>query len=197
MFEKLLSRSRRPIQGGHVTAQLNARVQPIHRGEIYEDPLDAWLRERNLGEVDGGGTMLTEHGEVSYADVEIVMSDLGDDKLALLTDMLQTLGAPKGSKLLLDDGQRELSIGRHEGLAVYLNGTDLPDEVYANCDSNVVYSTLAELLGKEGDIQSWWQGATETALYLYGPSYERMHALIAGFLASYPLCQKARVVQIA
>ncbi|MFC4765207.1 hypothetical protein [Dyella koreensis] len=197
MLGKRLSFAKASTRSGHLTAQLNARVQPIHRGEIYEDPLDAFLRERGLGEVDGGGTMLTEHGEIDYCDVEIHLTDVSEDKLAWLVNTLENMGAPKGSKLLLDDGKREIPMGRNEGLAVYLNGTDLPDEVYANCDSNVVYSTFAVLLGDAGVIQSWWQGPTETALYLYGPSFEQMRALIADFVASYPLCQKARLVQIA
>ncbi|SFR89716.1 hypothetical protein SAMN05216570_0411 [Dyella sp. OK004] len=197
MLGKLLSFAKAPTRSGHVTAQLNARVQPIHRGEIYEDPLDAFLREHKLGEVDGGGTMLTEHGEIDHCDVEINLTDIGEDKLALLASTLNNLGAPKGSKLMLDEGKREIPIGRNEGLAIYLNGTDLPDEVYANCDSNAVYSTFVELLGEAGVIQSWWQGPTETALYLYGPSFEQMRGLVADFMASYPLCQKARLAQIA
>jgi len=197
VFGKQSSSSRTPEQGGYVTAQLNARVQPMHRGEIYEDPLDAFLRERQLGEVDGGGTMLTEHGEISYCDVEIKLATVSENELKLLVSTLEELGAPKGSKLLIDDGKRELSFGRNEGLAVYLNGTELPNEVYETTNSNVVYDTFTKLLGAEGAVQSWWQGPTETALYLFGPSFDRMRNLIGDFMASYPLCQKARVVQIA
>ena len=38
-----------------VTARLNAKVQPLDRGDIFEDPLDEILKERKLGEVCGGG----------------------------------------------------------------------------------------------------------------------------------------------
>jgi hypothetical protein len=91
----------------------------------------------------------------------------------------------------------ELPFGINEGLAVYLNGTDLPDEVYAECDSNFVYSEFNRLLGPAGKVHSHWQGPTETALYMYGPSFEAMKSRLANFLDSYPLCQRARVVQIA
>jgi hypothetical protein len=32
---------------------------------------------------------------------------------------------------------------------------------------------------------------------MYGDSFEAMKEALAGFLASYPLCEKARVLQIA
>ena len=87
--------------------------------------------------------------------------------------------------------------GSAEGLAVYLNGTDLPDATYRECDSNFVYSEFNRLLEGEGSVHSHWQGPAETALYAYGNSYETMKRLLSAFIDSYPLCNKARVVQIA
>jgi hypothetical protein len=84
-----------------------------------------------------------------------------------------------------------------EGLAIYLNGTDLPDEVYRDCDVNEVYAEINRLLGDRGGIEGHWQGPTETALYLYGHSADEMRERIAGYMAEYPLCQRARVVRIA
>jgi hypothetical protein len=80
---------------------------------------------------------------------------------------------------------------------VYLNGTDLPHEVYAECDANFVLSEFTRLRGSDGKVHSHWQGPAETALYMYGPSFESMKHRLTGFLTSYPLCQRARVVQIA
>ena len=97
----------------------------------------------------------------------------------------------------INDEPKQLPFGFLEGLGLYLNGTELPDEVYASCDSNVVYDEINRLLGERGSIQGHWQGPTETALYLYGYSATEMRSLIADFLGSYPLCQKSRLVQIA
>jgi hypothetical protein len=44
---------------------------------------------------------------------------------------------------------------------------------------------------------SFWQGERETALYLYGRSFAEMSDAIAPFMATYPLCQKARIEQVA
>ncbi|MNY60646.1 hypothetical protein D3C86_1972270 [compost metagenome] len=111
--------------------------------------------------------------------------------------VLERLGAPKGSKLKIEGEDREVPFGVTEGMAVYLNGTDLAPEVYRDCDSNIVHSELERLLGPEGRVLSYWQGPTETAFYLYGSSYQEMEARIADFLASYPLCQRCRLQQIA
>ena len=55
-----------------IIAQLNARVQPIDRGDYFEDPLDEVLKSSGLGEVTGGGTqMAAEPDGIEYCDVEI------------------------------------------------------------------------------------------------------------------------------
>ena len=179
----------------YLTAQLNARLQPMHRGELFEDPLDEALQELGLGSVSGGGTQLSESGEVDYCDIEIDVAVLDERSVQAIINLLEGLGAPRGSKLKA--GEQELPFGNTEGLALYLNGTDLPDEVYKACDSNVVYTEVQRLIGDRGEIYSHWQGPKETALYLYGNSFQEMRDSIAEFLATYPLCQKCRVEQIA
>jgi hypothetical protein len=178
-------------------ARLNERTQPLDRGARYEDALDAFLKERGLGEVVGGGSQLASSGEIEYCEIEIGLSDYGEDALSIIGHALEALGAPKGSTLIVEPGVKERAFGRNEGLAIYLNGTDLPDQVYSECDSNFVYSEFNRLLDSIGSVHSHWQGPRETALYLYGPSASSMKAALEPFLATYPLCQSARVVQIA
>ena len=181
---------------GYLVAQLNARLQPMHRGELFEDPLDDALQELGLGSVTGGGTQLSESGEVAHCDIEIDVTAFDERSIQAIINLLEGLGAPRGSKLRA--GEQELPFGNTEGMAIYLNGTDLPDEVYKECDSNVVYSELERLVADcGGEIYSYWQGPAETALYLYGDSFKAMHDSVADFLATYPLCQKCRVEQIA
>jgi hypothetical protein len=180
-----------------VTAQLNARLQPMDRGDIFEDPLDRVLQEAGIGRIDGGGTQMAGNGEISFCDVEIETKDLSDPTLTKIVEALEGLGAPKGSKLRFSDERPDMPLGRHEGLAVYLNGTDLPDDVYKDCDFNFVYSECNRLMGDTGRVFSHWSGATESALYLYGSSFAGMQQAIASFLATYPLCQRCRVAQIA
>jgi hypothetical protein len=182
---------------GHVTVTLNARIQPLHRGEIYEDPLSEWLREHDLGEVNGGGTMQAVSGEIEYCDIEVELKALSEENLTRMVTILEQLGAPKGSRLTVESSGRQIPIGIHEGMAVYLNGTDLPDQVYAECDSNVVYGEFDRLLEQAGRVHSYWQGPTETAFYMYGASFEQMKTRLHDFMASYPLCQRARIEQIA
>lgn len=84
-----------------LVAQLNARVQPMERGELYEDALQEELEQAGLGEVSGGGTLLSQSGEVEYCDIEIMAPDQEPATVQTLIGMLEKLGAPKGSKMLL------------------------------------------------------------------------------------------------
>lgn len=191
LFEQAPAMTDSPL---HLTVKLNAKLQPEHRHELFEDPLDALLGSAELGEITGGGTALTEDGEVDYGDIEVALNDPAS--LPGVIELLEQLGAPKGS-LIQREGAPDQPFGVTEGLALYLNGTDLPDEVYEQCDSNYVFEQIVERIEGHGEICSWWQGPTETALYLYGASFDTMHARIADLLASYPLCQGARVVRTA
>jgi hypothetical protein len=183
--------------GEMVIARLNARAQPLDRGEVFEDPLDALLQAAGTGQVTGGGTALGTDGEIEFCDLEITVPEATDTTLDAICEALEGLGAPKGSKLIWNDGANELDFGTFEGLAVYLNGTDLPDSVYEQSDVNVVYDEFGRLVGSDGRVVSHWQGPRETALYLYGRSADTMLARIRPFLESYPLCAKARIVKIA
>jgi hypothetical protein len=183
-------------EGDMVIARLNVRAQPLDRGEVFEDPLEEILQASGTGTVTGGGTMLGEDGEIEFCDLEIMLPAATDAAIGALRRALEGLGAPRGSRLIWNDGANEVAFGSCEGLAVYLNGTELPDSVYENCDVNVVYEELGRLVGSAGRVVSHWQGPRETALYLYGQSADAMLARIRPFLDAYPLCQKARVVKL-
>lgn len=178
-------------------AKINARLQPMHRGEFFEDPLDAVLKGAGNGEVSGGGTLQAASGEIEYCDIEIQCAESGHETVSLVVSTLEGLGAPKGSRLTVESTGEEIPFGSAEGLAVYLNGTDLPSETYRECDSNHVYAEFARLLDGEGRVLSYWQGPAETAFYMYGQSFEKMKHLLAGFIASYPLCAQCRIEQVA
>jgi len=180
------------------TAELNHKIGPVQRGDVYEDPLTEHLERLRLGEVDGGGTMQNKDGEIAFCDVHMFLKP-SESAISSVVNFLAQQGAPKGSKLKVNSGsdiQREIPFGVREGFGIYLDGVNLPDEVYRDCDSNFVVSELNRLLGGFGSVESHWQGPTETALYIYGDSIAVMKPLVAAFLASYPLCQGARVVDL-
>ena len=162
--------------------------------EAYNKQLEA----NGWAEVTGGGTMQAENGEIAYCGIDLDLIDV-EQAVPFICDFLAKCGAPKGSTLQyeLDGEEQEVPFGFLEGLAIYFNGTDLPDEVYENCDINYVYSEITRLLGNRGEIQGHWQGPTETALYLYGYSVDEMKERIRPFMSEYPLCERAREEIIA
>lgn len=180
----------------HVTLQLNARFLPLDRAEL-EDAMEKVLERLELGEIDGGGTMQMPSGEVKFCDIEINLKDDSKETMDMLVRLINHFGVPKGSKIHTYSSDWELPVGEQEGYAIYLNGTDLPKEVYGSCDINYVIEQMNKLMGEDGAMYSYWEGPRETALYFYGASYEKMKAAVAGFVAEYPLCQKCREEQIA
>ena len=155
------------------TLQLNAKLQPYDRHDL-EDLIEEFLSEGNLGATSGGGTMMDKNGEVEYCDIELELNS--PEAVKELLHKLEEIGIPKGSKLYGEDFSQE--VGTAEGLAIYINGTDLPEEVYQNCDINEVYKNIEEYF------------------YING-SFAEAKEKIKNFVESYPLCEKCRIVQIA
>ena len=106
----------------------------------------------------------------------------------------------KGSKLFVYNSEgkvdREYPLGELEGMGIYLNGVDLPKEVYKTCDINYVVDQVFNLLETPPILYSYWQGLTETALYFYSVSFDTMYTKIRSLLTTYPLCQKCKVAQL-
>ena len=198
MFGLFKKKAKSPeVEPQFIVVNLNARIQPMHRGEIFEDPLDELLVAKKIGEVTGGGTLQAQSGEIESCDIEIEVTILNDTTISIIKDKLEESGAPKGSKIIIPINDTELEFGTLEGLAVYLNGKDLDEQVYEDSDSNYVYSELERLTEGKGRVFSYWEGSAETAFYLYGHSFKEMQSLIHEFVNNYPLCQKCRIERIA
>ena len=82
---------------------------------------------------------------------------------------------------------------RLDRIASYLNGTDLPLEVYASSDPNELIGLLATAWAQRAASSPTGKARARRALYLYGRSAPRMRELIEGVLASHPLAQRSRL----
>ena len=179
-----------------VIARIPEHIEPINRGVRYEDPLQDALSIRALGMVTGGGSQLSPAAEIGYVDVEMALADL-DEGLDVAKRVLEEAGAPVGSQLLYrengDDVER--AFGIQEGLAVYLDGTGLPDEVYASTDLDALMERLAAAVDSVGgELRSIWNGPNETALYHYGPSADAMAVALQPVFDEFPIFQNARLI---
>ncbi|NPD17208.1 hypothetical protein HOY34_18625 [Xinfangfangia sp. D13-10-4-6] len=180
----------------YVTAKLNAKLQPLDRGFVFEEPLTAQLEARGLGTVSGGGTMFSRETGIDWIDLEIGLHDLSDTTITTVLETLLQIGAPKGSELQFSD-RDPIPFGKTEGLGIFLNGTDLPKEVYETSDVNSTIEAIGAALADIPHYWGYWQGPTETALYFYADSYQAMVAAVTPVLARDPLCEKARLEQVA
>ena len=153
-----------------IEIHLNARLQPMHRGELFEDPLHEFLRKRDRrSEVTGGGTSLSPEYEVLSCDIEAVIAEDPNGALGPLVSFLEGIGAPIGSYLTVDGGER-IALGTWEGTALYVDGTETPPEEAD--DLNQAFPDIVAALKYGDKLFSWWNGPTATALYFYGASHE-------------------------
>ena len=173
-----------------VIARIYEPIQPIDRGDRYEDPLDAALQVRHVGMVTGGGSQLNEHGAIEFAEIEIELTNL-DDGLAVAIEALENAGAPEGSEIHRD-GAVIRQFGAQQCVAVYLDGVSLPDEVYTELDFEAVVESLTNAAGPQS-YHGLSQEAEETGLFFYGPNAEEMFARIEPVLRALPIGQNARV----
>ncbi len=176
-----------------VLLHLNARLQPMHRGELFEDILEEFISKYKLGQFMGGGTLQRDTGEIISCDVEMMIRK---DKTEQFLEFLYEMdNIPKGSTVIVGNEERE--IGFAEGLALYLNGTQLSPEVYENCDINYLIEQIDSALEDLVQGFSYWEGDRETALYYYGQSYKEIKQMLMPIVEKYPLCALCRIEQIA
>ena len=185
--------------GNFVVATLNDKLMPIDRGDIYEDPLNQYIQALGIGEVTGGGTMQLKTGEIEYCDVEILLNtnEINQEHLKLIIKKLEELGAPKGSKLTIEKTEQKIKFGKKEGLGIYLNGVNLDEDISKTSDSNIVVSEIKKRTDDTSKNIRYWQGGTETGLYFYSDSFEKMNNSIKEIVNKYPLCKGARIEKIA
>jgi hypothetical protein len=181
-----------------VTLDLNHKIQPIDRGDLYEDPLDEMLKSSGNGYVDGGGSyLMSDSNEISCVSITVVVTQEIDITIQSIINFIEKRGAPRGSSLSISGKTEIIAFGTKEGLGLYLNAFDLPDDTYKNNDVNVVITDLNKLLGESGRFKDFWEGQKEVGMFAYGHSFVEMNKIIAEYVRLHPLCQKSRIVQIA
>jgi hypothetical protein len=185
--------------GNFVVATLNDKVMPIDRGEIYEDPLNNYIQTNEIGEVTGGGTMQQKTGEIEFCDIEIqlINNEIKEEHITSIINKLEELGAPKGSKLKIEKTQKEIYFGKKEGIGIYLDGINLPDQVYADADIDYLAEELNKKASPHNIHNRNWTGNEESGLYYYSDSFEKMKTEIQDIINNYPLCEGARIERIA
>lgn len=178
-----------------VNARIWEPVQPMDRIVRYEDPLDAALGRNHLGEISGEGCQSSDEKEIEFVDIDLELANL-DSALDLVRQVLEDAGAPAGSELRFERDGEEVAVpfGQQEGVAIYLDGVSLPDEIYEQCDLDDLAEMIGDALLGSGEIRGAWAGTEETALYIYGPDAETTFSMLKPLLHSHPLCQNARVV---
>ena len=76
-----------------VLARLYEHLEPIDRGNRYEDPLQEALAAATLGQVTGGGTQMGADGGIAYADIEIELANL-DGAVQTVADVVTLTTVP-------------------------------------------------------------------------------------------------------
>ncbi len=176
-----------------ITLNINAKLQPKYRFDI-EDFIDKYLKEHNLGSVDGGGTSMAHNGEIEDCDINI---DCNEENCTKIIEFLKDIPVPIGSKIYFDDEENdtEILVGNLEGLGFYFSN-DLHEDVYKKYDINDVIGKFDELLEDKHCLYSYCQTNDFTAIYYYGESFVAMAEAIMEFVSSNPLCERGQVVEL-
>ena len=176
-----------------VLARMYEHIEPIDRGARYEDPLQEALEAKNIGRVTGGGSQLNELGAIEHGDVEIELADL-DGAVSLVVEALERAGAPQGSEVIdLSDSRVLREFGTQQCLAVFLDGTTLPEEVYQDLDFDAVVTEIGDAAGRDS-FRGFFQGNEETGLFYFGANADEMFTRVEPVLRKLPIGQNARVV---
>lgn len=179
-----------------VTARMWEHIEPVARGDRYEDPLEAFLERNGLGEIDGGGTQMGgETAKIEFVDVTFWLRD-SQDAIAAVVAELTRLGAPAGSELRVHDRGQAVTIpfGSTECVALFLDGVSLPSEVYKQMGADDLRQKLEIALKGAGEFRAYSHGNRESGLFFNGDNAQQMADAMMPVLMREPLCKNARLV---
>ena len=166
LFSNLLRQKGKDVHSNRniLVIQLNDKINPIDRGEVYEDQLNEFLAKNEYGEVIAAGTVLEKNGEVALCDItiELLNSKESNQIISEIIEELEKLGAPNGSKLIIEKTKQEIEFGALEGLGIYLDGVNLPDKVYKEADPMFVINEIKRLANIQSHVIREWRGHAET-----------------------------------
>lgn len=175
-----------------IVLHLNMRLMPIDRGSLFEDPIDEMLHKYDIGEVTGGGTLLSKEKMPISCDIEFnIKKDRIEDFISFL---IASNTIAKGSSIEYDD--KKEPIGTLEGLCLTLDGTGLDENVYKENDVNDVIAQIDNLIQDYGYYHSYYNGPENTNLYFYGSSYKEMNKIMAKYIKTSPLCENCKIEEI-
>lgn len=192
IFKKL--KTKKTNEEYPATLHLNARIMPMFRSDL-EDSIDNLLQKNSLGFVLPGGSKLSEDREINGCDINLIIYSIDVENIKNIIDLIYPFGVPKGSKFSV--GGQDISIGYLEGMAIYINGSDLSDEVYKNNDINEVIEKFNALLEDKGGLFGHQRLEKYTGLYYYGNSYEEMKSCIKNVIEKYSICEKCKIERIS
>lgn len=183
----------------YIVVQLNDKITPFEKAKAYAQPLAAFLEAKAYGEIAGGGTAKEEQGEILFCDIQIELAaeKLNYDMVHDIIQHLENCGAPKGSKIIVEETNEEILFGKKEGMALYLDSSTLEYYEADGNDIDFIQKEMYKLTNAEQNADRYWEDDRKMALYFYGTSFEEMERKSQHFRATYPLCQKAKIVQIA
>lgn len=180
-----------------IVIQINDKVLPIHKRNLYVKPLHDFLEENNYGEISGGGILKEEPGEIIFCDIHVKLyqEEITSSVLNSIIKHLEDCGAPKGSKIIIEKTHQEILFGKKEGIAIYLDKENLEQKNDAQYNIDFVQSEISKIT--QTSQERYWKGNSTTGLYFYGQSFEKMKNEVSDFMETYPLYQNVRIAQIA
>jgi hypothetical protein len=158
-------------------------VQPVHRGDWYEDPIEDELAAEGVkAKVVGGGTLLDGHERVKAVDIEVRCTD--PRFVELVTEVLEGVWAPRGSYVEdLRTGERT-PFGDCAVVVARLHGHVRVELAYDHVPGNeTLMAVFGEMRGPMnasgvGVIQSWQLQEESTDVVLNGPDPDALVAFV-------------------
>lgn len=86
-----------------VYIKIPADIQPLDRGNLFEDPLQAALEKEGLGTITGGGSQLADESsnKIDFCGIDVDLYDAAGG-LQMLRRELVRLNAPTGTLLIYE-----------------------------------------------------------------------------------------------
>lgn len=174
----------RRSKGRTVTFWMNVRIPTTFLARGYEEPVEAYLKENDLGEIVGHGAQLSkDRTEVLEADFSVHFKR--DDKKALkeVIHILEEAGAPLGCRWSYDDTpHKKMKFGTLDALSLLVEGLPTEAHVRFENDLNQIIDEFHKEQRDKAGFQGLWLTENKATVSFHGFAYAEMAKCLSTIL---------------
>lgn len=159
-----------------VTFWMNVRIPTSFLAKGYEEPVEAYLKENDLGKIEGHGALFSEdRTEVLKTDFSVTFKEDHEKALKEVIHILEEAGAPLGCRWSYDDTpDKKMKFGTLDALLLRVEGLTPDDHTEFEQDLSQIIDEFHRDQRDKAGFQGLLLSEKKATVSFHGFAYDEM-----------------------